>query len=62
MTIRRATTFASDMANEPYARRRRSASTTVASLKMRALAAGFLLGLAASAAVWAYYFQQERRS
>jgi hypothetical protein len=50
------------MANEPYDRRRRSAGKTVASLRMRALAAGFLLGLGASAAVWAYYFQEERRA
>jgi hypothetical protein len=60
MTIRRVTGLASGMANEPYDRRRRSTSSAVASLKMRALAAGFLIGIAASAAVWAYYFQEER--
>jgi hypothetical protein len=62
MTVRRVTRFTSDMANEPYARRRRRAGSTVASLKMRALAAGFLFGLGISAAVWAYYFREEHRA
>jgi len=54
------TELTAGMGSEPLDRRKRSAQATVASLKLRAMAAGFLIGLMLSAAVWAYYFQQDR--
>jgi hypothetical protein len=60
MTARLLSDLASGFGSEPVDRRKRNAQATIASLKMRGLALLLLAGIAASAGVWAYYFQQER--
>jgi hypothetical protein len=51
---RRLTNFLAELAETPMSNRRTGMQTTSASLRMRLLALGFLLGLASSLAVWFY--------